>query len=1001
MVFSRAAAGQALLWIFFLSGAAGLIYQSVWSHYLGLTLGHAAYAQTLVLAIFMGGMALGAWWAGRRMHRWRHLVLAYAIVEGVIGLVGLLFHPTFLAYTGLSQGLVLPALETEWLARLYQWSTAALLIAPQSILLGATFPLLSAGYLRIAPGQDARVLGGLYFSNSIGAALGALLATFLLLPAVGMPGAVLSAGVLNILVAVLAWWVWKSSPDLETPAPAVVPKAVGNGEPSAGVRSLSRILLVAAFITGASSFFYEVTWVRLLNMALGTTVHSFELMLAAFIAGLAFGGLWVRRRGAAIRDAIAYAGYAQMLMAASAFLSIFVFANSFEWVGWMMLALDRSEAGYTLFSIGSASVALLVMFPAAFFAGMTLPLFTMALLRSGEGEGAIGRIYAANTLGAIVGVALVVHVAIPLMGLRLSLWIAALADLLLGMYLLRSVSPARWTPAGALTAIALAVFALGALQFGRMDPEVLAGGVFRTGQPHVGQGIEVPYIRDGKTATVAFAVGGGAGTISTNGKPDAGLVLDIADAPRPDEITMVMAGALPLLLHPSPERVAIVGWGSGLTTHSLLGSDVPQVVETIEIERAMYDGARLFGERVARAYGDPRSVVKFEDARTYFATGNRSYDVIVSEPSNPWVSGVASLFTREFYAFVARHLDEDGMLVQWIQSYELSDPLLATMMAALLSEFPHVDVYLTNQWDLLLVARTGASPLEAPHWERVSADPLAGELRHVALSTPADLAVRRIGDQRVLETLIAMHGAPAHSDFYPTVSLQAPKARFTRQMAGSMHSLVDSGMPVLDSLAVRDPVAESARPSADPYGRFSQAHRRALAVRNALRDGAVPAAMYSTFPEAAGPLSRLFAETRADSLDLVRWSGAVAQVAALSIGHLPAEDLEGAWIGAAWAERVAAESTHASALLDAYEAAALRDGAGMSSFGEQALILSPQAFDSTAREQMLVIAMLGSAVSGRADEMDDVDDRLGGNVQVTAGQGFARAFLRAWAGRPN
>src|SRR5690606_6643767 len=195
----------AVLALFVVSGFAGLVYQSLWSHYLGLVLGHAAYAQSLVLAIFMGGMALGAWGAARLGLRWRRLVMAYAVAEAVIGILGLVFHPVFLGYTGLSERL-LGVLGDGLLAQVYPWLSAALLILPSCILLGATFPLLSAGWIRARQGQDARVLGGLYFANSLGAAAGALAATFLLLPRLGMPGALVVAGVANLLVAAAAAW---------------------------------------------------------------------------------------------------------------------------------------------------------------------------------------------------------------------------------------------------------------------------------------------------------------------------------------------------------------------------------------------------------------------------------------------------------------------------------------------------------------------------------------------------------------------------------------------------------------------------------------------------------------------------------------------------------------------------------------------------------------------------------------------------------------------------
>jgi predicted membrane-bound spermidine synthase len=464
--------GFALLVLFVLSGFAGLLYQSVWSHYLGLTLGHAAYAQTLVLAIFMGGMALGAWLASRYSFRWKRLILGYAVVEAVIGVFGLVFHPFFVAYTGLSQEVILPGLGNASLAHGYQWLSAALIITPQSILLGATFPLMSAGLIRAMPGEQGEVLGGLYFSNSLGAALGALLATFLLLPLVGLPGTVMTAGLLNIVVAILAWGLSKlldeadNAPLLQR-APAATEAA---GEDPETVRRLGRVLMWATAVSGAASFVYEVGWVRLLNQALGTTIHSFELMLAAFILGLAFGGLWIRKRARHILEPVRYVGYVQVWMAIAALLSIPVFTQSFTWVGWIMDALAPTANGYTLYELATAAIALLVMFPAAFLAGMTLPLFTLALLRAGAGERAIGRIYAANTLGAIVGVAVMMHVLIPLIGVRLGVTLGALVDGLVGLYLLRAVNPARVTRPVAAVAVAMVAAVAFSVVMGKPDP---------------------------------------------------------------------------------------------------------------------------------------------------------------------------------------------------------------------------------------------------------------------------------------------------------------------------------------------------------------------------------------------------------------------------------------------------------------------------------------------------------------------------------------------------
>ena len=279
----------ALYAIFVLSGIGGLIYESIWSHYLKLFLGHAAYAQSLVLMIFMGGMGLGAWLAARFSHRWKNLLLGYAAVELAIGISALVFHSTFVGFTQFSYDTVLPALASPLLAEVYRWVGSGMLILPQSILLGMTFPLLSAGLLRLSPQTSGPVLSALYFTNSLGAAIGVLLSGFVLIAAVGLPGTILAAGVINIVVAIAVWLVSKSLPPDATPAAAVA-------TPSGLLADRGRRqLLIVAFLTGCASFIYEVIWIRMLSMVLGSSTHAFEIMLCAFILGLAFGSLCIKR----------------------------------------------------------------------------------------------------------------------------------------------------------------------------------------------------------------------------------------------------------------------------------------------------------------------------------------------------------------------------------------------------------------------------------------------------------------------------------------------------------------------------------------------------------------------------------------------------------------------------------------------------------------------------------------------------------------------------------
>ena len=995
---TRRLLGPILLGLFVLSGFAGLVYQSLWSHYLGLTLGHAAYAQSLVLTIFMGGMALGAWLAARLTTHWRRLLRAYALAEAAIGVLGLLFHSLFVGYGEISQRHLLPALGDGLAGHLYSWVSGALLILPACILLGATFPLLSAGYLRAAPREDARVLGGLYFANSLGAAAGALIATFALLPWLGMPGAMAVAGIANLVVAAGSWALSlriervPAAPAADTAeAPAAASAATGRHAQA----PLARTVLWVSLLSGACSFVYEIGWIRLLNQALGSTVHSFELMLAAFLLGLAGGGWWVHRRAARLHDPLRTAALAQIAMGVAALLSLVAFAHSFQWTGALLGALSRSDGGYRLYLLGSAGIAMAVMLPAAFFAGTTLPLFTLALLRAGSGEGGIGRLYAANTVGAIVGVLAMTHLLIPLLGVRNGVALAALVDASLGFWLLAQAQgeTSRRRLAGLAMAVAASLCLM--LYAGRVDPRAQLSGVFRNGYARLGDALQIPFLRDGKTATIGVVRSPALGSQSllTNGKSDGSMAERLSDPPGGDELTMVTLGALPLALHPQPRQVGVIGWGLGLSTHTLLGSERVQRVDTVEIEPAVLAASRVFAARIPRALDDPRSHVHFDDARHFFASGGRRYDVIVSEPSNPWVSGVAGLFTWQFYRFVHAQLAEDGMLVQWLQTYEIDDALLAQIVAALLQQFPDVAVYLAQDNDLVVVACRTRCP--DPDMERLRHGQLGRETARIGLASDAALALRRIGGRPLLQTYVNALQATPHDDFHPDVALRGPLTRFRGDRAETLQQLLDSGLPVLDLLERRSPPSAAADIPAMPGHRPSEARGRALRLVAALRQGhlhSIPAVRQrdSAAPELA--LQALLGSSAGIVEDPATWAEAASQVAAATLGHLPARDLFGAWIAPAWID-VARQPAPVRQVLDMYAAAAARDAAAMRLAGEAVLQL-PQALPEALQEQALVIAQLGALGTGHPAEVERLHQGYGVALPASEPLRMVRHMIR-------
>ena len=802
---SRRLAGRlflpAALVVFTASGFAGLIYESIWSHYLKLFLGHAAYAQALVLMIFMGGMALGAWGASRLSPRWRNLIVAYAVIEAVIGLAALAFHAVFVEATAFAFNQVFPALASPPAVHAVKWSLAAALILPQSVLLGMTFPLMTGGVLRVHPERAGYVIAMLYFTNSLGAAVGVLASAFYFIPAVGLPGTLAAAGALNLAVAAAAMLL-----PGRREAAAAAPTAAAASAPVPQLR----LLLAIAGLTGMSSFMYEVGWIRMLALVLGSSTHAFELMLSAFILGIACGGLWVRKRIDSAADTVRLLAWVQVTMGLAALATLPIYGATFRAMETVLEALARSESGYWAFNVVSHGLCLAIMFPAAFCAGMTLPLITASLLRRGAGERAIGQVYAVNTAGAIVGVLVAVHLGFTLLGLKGLIIAGALIDLGLGVVLL-GASPAR---SGArrlalpLAAAGSALAVLGAAFFVQLDAHLMSSGVFREGKLlPAGHGVHLQL--HGKTATVSVTGDRESISVRTNGKVDGSVRID-GGAPLSDEITMTFAGALPLVLAPQARRVANIGFGTGMTTHVLLASPGIERVDTIEIEPAMVKAGELLRRVNWRALDDPRSRFFYEDAKTYFAAQQQRYDVIISEPSNPWVSGVASLFSVEFYRDVRSYLVPGGLFVQWVQLYETTPKLLATVVAALEENFSDYEFWLANNNDLLIVAAHGGA-VPAPDARALENPELRAELARFHIANLDDLALHRVGGRSVLMPYFAAFGAPANSDYFPVLEMNAPLARYMGSHTLDLTILARAPLPLLPLFDARARQPDPAR----------------------------------------------------------------------------------------------------------------------------------------------------------------------------------------------
>jgi predicted membrane-bound spermidine synthase len=657
-------------------------------------------------------------------------------------------------------------------------------------LLGATFPLMTQGALRAAPEREGagRTVALLYFANSLGAAGGVLLAGFVLIAAAGLPGTLLVAAMANILVAGAVFLAGRRAAGSTALEPAQISMPLDTPAPeSASAPSLHLVLLAVSFGTAVSSFVYEIGWIRMLSLVLGSATHSFELMLSAFILGLAIGAFLIRRRNGGDGLTLGRLGRVQLAMGALAVATLPVYVRSFHWMEGFMAAFSRAPEGYVAFSLARYAICLAVMIPATICAGMTLPLITNLLMRGRTGERALGQVYGVNTLGSIVGVALAALVLLPVLGLKWMIVAGAAIDVGLGVWLLMLHDRAHagrrelrvWWPA--LAAVTLVVVVGGATRFNR---GVLTSGVFRSGKAGAPTTPDLVYFADGRTATVSVrqVPRSKAIFLATNGKTDASLGAEwfvppaVATPFTHDASTQLLLPLVTLAHVPHARRAAVIGQGSGMSSHTLLGDAALERVVTIEIEPEMLRASRSFYPANRRVFDDPRSVFALDDARSYFASQGERFDLILSEPSNPWVAGVSGLFTSEFYAHVRRYLTPDGVFGQWLHLSELNDGLALSVVRAVAENFPDYALYAVSNRDILIVA-TNRDALPAPDWSVFALPGVASELRRVVALTPAMLNALRMVDATTLAPLVR-DGGGANSDFYPTLDLGAERARY-------------------------------------------------------------------------------------------------------------------------------------------------------------------------------------------------------------------------------
>jgi spermidine synthase len=707
----------------FVSGATALVYELVWSKYLANVLGNSGQAHAVVLATFMGGLALGAYVFGRTADRVKNPLRMYGLLELGVGFYVFLF-PTVLEL--LSAAYLAVAVKLPEGARVGpKLVLAALSLVVPTMLMGGTLPAL-VRHFSSSLAHVQRELARLYAVNSLGAAMGVFLAGTTLVPAMGLSTSARLAAVLNILLALVAIVVARRYPPAQVQGASAERAAPeGQGAPteqggSAEVGDVGdvgdnvsypyravRAALLGVMLSGFTSMLYQVTWIRLLTVVLGASTYAFTLILTAFILGIGLGSFWLMTRKGG-KDLLRLFGHLQVGLVLSVCLALPLYIRLpyfFRNAQWMM---NHTVDAWTVYQIITFAFCCVVLLLPTFFMGAAFPAAARVATAKIEEVGRqLGGVYLWNTVGTILGSALGGLVLMPWWGMEGNFIAGVVGNLVAAgaAYAAAPKRPAKPVQAFGLLGVGVAagVVFLVAMNGWAVTLSGIASVRAPQSKPADYQAqvqwfrrdIKPLFYQDDTFATVFVGELGKHRFMRINGKIDASNGDDIE--------TMVLSGHLGMLLHPrEPENVLVIGSGAAITTGSMLAHPVKHL-DMVEISPAVIEAARLFKADNRNAVDDPRTHITIDDAKTFMALAPRKYDVIVSVPSNPWVAGVSGLFTKDFFQTVDKHLTEDGILVQWIHTYESSKELIRLVVRTMRDTFPHATTWLGPS-DIILVA---------------------------------------------------------------------------------------------------------------------------------------------------------------------------------------------------------------------------------------------------------------------------------------------------------
>ncbi len=776
---------RALYALVLFSGAAGLIYEVVWARQLTLFIGNTAVANAAVLTAFMLGLALGSFVLGRKADRISNPLGLYALIEILIGCYGAttpwLFDFLQVAYANIA-GVVGVSGSYSHIPR-FLIAIIAMLIP--TFLMGGTLPLL-VKYFTSQVDEAQSVTSRIYGINTVGATAGAFCAGFLLLPNLGITLTLLLAAAVNILVGFGVYQLLKGK-GLQVFAFQETGSSLPTVDKEPGISAHPSLLLFGFALSGFAALLYQVVWIHSLILVIGVSIYAFSTVLTVFLGGVGLGSLWVGRflRYKSARHSLRIAFYLQLGIALSAIISLSLISQlPIMYVqGWSMF-----KQNFLLFQAYGFLLTGLVIFIPTLLLGALFPLITglWSKWAGGVGRG-VGEAYGANALGTIAGAGIGGLFILDWLGLEASLYLASAVSMLVAAMFWYMSKPDqtflnRWVQVPLATLMLLVVTVV----LPGWDRDILQAQVFRHSERYFSDDIrgaiksymskvDILYYKEGIHGTVSvigrdYGNGFRRKTLYNNGKADASNASDMD--------TQVLLAQLPMFLHQSPEKVMVIGLGSGVTAGSVLQNSKVKSIDVLEISPEIVEASHFFKDENYGVLNDPRTKLIVADARNYLLASRKKYDVIISEPSHSWVTGVSNLFTREFLEQVNNRLNENGILVQWYHLYGVDRGSLKALLKSVSDVFPHYTLWNPMGGDLIIVSSN--QPLELDYQELLSffeQPKIKADLARIDIHSVEELINHILMSSD--ETRGLMKDQRANTDEYPVVEFNAPKHLYT------------------------------------------------------------------------------------------------------------------------------------------------------------------------------------------------------------------------------